>query len=105
MALKSIQLVLVANTAQAAIVQGAGSSQFPNLSGTVQDPLPVLISNLDPALTIYVGGPGVLPGTGTPIGPGSSRAFALIGSPVSDIPWVIGSSGATPTFAVLCGRQ
>lgn len=102
MALKSIQLVMSAVTAQAAIVQGSGSAQFKNAAGTLQDPLPVQITNLDPTITIWLGGSGVTAGSGTPILAGQSWVGNLYGT--SEIPWLIAASG-TPTAAVLLGRQ
>ena len=104
MALKSVQIAL-STTEQAVIVQGGGASQFANVGGTVDDPLPVIITNLDAAILIYVGGPGVTAATGTPIYPKLSLPMSLIGDPtVSDIPHCVAASG-TPSVAVLVGRQ
>lgn len=101
MSLKSIQLGLT-TAAQAAIVQGSGSTQFKNAAGTLQDPLPVQITNLDAAIIIYIGGPTVTSGTGTPIPAGGTWIGNLYG--VSEIPYLVAASG-TPTAAVLVGRQ
>lgn len=101
MALKSIQLTL-STTEQAAIVQGSGAAQFKNAAGTLQDPLPVQITNMDAAIIIYIGGAGVLSSTGTPIPAGETWIANLYGT--SEIPHLVAASG-TPTAAVLLGRQ
>jgi hypothetical protein len=105
MAFKSAQITLGNVSATQLIVQGAGATQFANIAGTVDDPLPVIVTNTDATIVIYVGGPGVTAATGTPVYPKTSFPMSLIGDPsISDIPFAIGASGA-PVVAVLCGRQ
>lgn len=101
MTLKAVQLSL-STTSQAAIVQGSGAGQFMNVAGNARDPLPVQIANIDPAITIYVGGPDVSASLGMPIAPGASWTANLYGT--SEIPWLVAASG-TPKAAVLLGRQ
>jgi len=100
-ALKSFQITTVAATATPLLVQGSGSSQVSTLTGTLQDPLPVLIQNIDAAITVYIGGPTVNAG-GYPLLAGQSLPLALYGP--SEIPYVYPASG-TPIVAVLVGRQ
>ena len=102
MALKSFQIATNSSTATPLLVAGSGASQVAALTGTLQDPLPVAIQNIDSAITIYIGGSGVTAATGYPLLAGQSFPFALYGS--SEIPYAISASG-TPVIAVLVGRQ
>lgn len=101
MAFKSVHLTLVSTTATAAIVQGSGSTQFKTTSGTLQDPLPVCITNTDKSVTVYLGGPDVTDSNGTPIPPGGQFPCNLYGT--GEIPYLY--STGTPIVAILCGRQ
>lgn len=98
MGFKAIQLT--AGAAQACLVQGSGAGQFKNISGTVQDPLPVSIKNEDPAVTMWWGGPDVSATKGQSIAPGATVVMNLYND--SEIPWLFAASG---TFSVVCGRQ
>jgi hypothetical protein len=102
MALKSFQIATNNATATPLLVVGSGASQIAALTGTLQDPLPVAIQNIDAAITIYLGGPGVTAVNGYPLLAGVSFPLALYGS--SEIPYAISASG-TPVIAVLVGRQ
>lgn len=102
MALKSAQIATNNTTPTALLVPGSGTTQFSPIQGTLQDPLPVLIQNVDAAITIYIGGSTVTAATGFPIAPGGSVPMALYGS--SEIPYAIAASG-TPKLALLVGRQ
>lgn len=100
--LKAIQLTLVADTATPCLVKGNGSgTTLKNISGTVQDPLPVEIKNEDGASIIWVGGSDVDMTHGQSIGPGASKAMNLYGE--SEIPYVWSTD--TPIVSVLVGRQ
>jgi hypothetical protein len=101
-AFNSAQIATNASTATPLLVQGVSTGQFKNIAGTIQDPLPVAIQNIDAAIVIYVGGPTVTAATGYPVDPGGSIPMALYGS--SEIPYAISASGV-PLVAVLVGRQ
>jgi hypothetical protein len=85
------------------LVYGTSAGEFANISGTVQDPLPVLIQNIDASNTVYLGNEDVTTETGYPLGPNLSLALALVGQ-IVDIPYGIAASGS-PKVAVLVGRQ
>ncbi len=104
MALRSQAIALNTSTATPLLVKGTSSGQFPNISGTVNDPLPVIIQNNNASISITVGGPNVASEGGVVIPAGSSLQLSLIGSPVSDIPYAV-SASATPNATVICGRQ
>lgn len=97
MAFNSAQITLVANTATPLLVQGTTGTKFQNISGTVQDPLPIMFSIATG--TVYWGGPNV----------SNTNGFLLTaGSPIimniysNDIPYVYGSAVAV---SVVVGRQ
>lgn len=103
MAIKVVQLTLTADTATPTLVQGSGDAQFKNVSGQANDPLSVVIKNEDDAATVYWGGSNVDATHGQSLAPGASQTFALVGIPVSDIPYVY--STGTPIVSVAVGRQ
>jgi hypothetical protein len=72
-----------------------------NMYGTLQDPLPILLQNVDSSNTVYIGGPGVTSSTGYPLAPGGSIPLSLYGS---DIPIAISIAG-DPAIVILAGRQ
>jgi hypothetical protein len=97
----SAQITTGAVTPVPLLVQGSSAGQFKNIQGTIQDPLPVIILNLDAAITIYIGG-STAASCLFPLAPGGSLPMALYGS--SEIPYALSASG-TPLVAVLVGRQ
>lgn len=101
MAFKSQQITLVTSTITPLLVQGSSGTKFTQINGTVQDPLPVLIRNLDAAVTIWIGGPDVSATNGYELLPGESLPMSLYGS--SEIPYAF--AVGTPKLSVLCGRQ
>lgn len=102
MSLASAHIATNAATHTPLLVQGSGSGQFVNIVGSIQDPLPIIIQNLDATIVIYIGGPTVSAATGFPLAAGQSIPMSLYGS--SEIPYAISASG-TPSVAVLVGRQ
>lgn len=107
MALNTAQIATNATTATCLLVQGGTpqslvTGEFYNISGTIGDPLPVQIKNIDASITIYIGGANVTSSNGYPLLAGQSLAMQLLGS--GDLPYAI-SASATPTMAVLVGRQ
>jgi hypothetical protein len=100
MAFSARQITLVASTPTPLLVQGTTGTDFINIQGSLQDPLPVYIEVASGA-TVYLGGSdvsatkGMLLPTATPI------PLSLYGS--SEIPYVF--STGTPVVTVLCGRQ
>jgi hypothetical protein len=103
MGIKVIQLTLTADTATPTLVQGTGDDQFRNISGQVNDPLSVVIKNEDESAVVWWGGEDVDDTHGQSLAPGASQVFALVGIPVSDIPYVY--SIGTPIVSVAVGRQ
>jgi hypothetical protein len=101
MALASRQVATNAVTAVPLLVQGSGASQFKNIAGSIQDPLPIIIQN-NSAILIYIGGPDVTTSNGFPLAAGQSLPMALYGT--SEIPYAIAAS-ATPSISILAGRQ
>jgi hypothetical protein len=102
MAFSARQITLVTGTATPLLVLGSGSgSTFKTVAGTIQDPLPVLITNLDAVITIYIGGSDVSGTAGVPLAAGQSLTLSLYGS--SEIPYAYATG--TPKIAVLVGRQ
>lgn len=101
---KTALIATNSTTATPLLVAGTGAGKFSNLNGNVGDPLPVLISNADGSILVYLGGPDVTAANGFPLAAGESTPLSLIGVPVSDIPYAISASGV-PNVAVLVGRQ
>lgn len=101
MALKARQITLVTSTATPLLVKGSGGTQFNNVTGNIQDPLPIVIQNLDAAITMWIGGPDVSATTGIELLAGQSMPMNLYGE--SEIPYVF--AVGTPIVAVLVGRQ
>ena len=99
MAFNTASITLVASTATALLVQGGGANQFKNISGTLQDPLPVIIVNTSATAT-FIGGSGVT-ATGFPLIQNVPVVMALYGP--SEVPYAF--SAGTPTINVLVGRQ
>lgn len=100
MAIKARQITLVTSTATPLLVKGTGATQFGNISGTITDPLPIMIKNEDSATTVWVGGSDVDATHGMSIAPGTSLTFNVYGN---DIPYVF--AVGTPIISVLVGRQ
>ena len=102
MALLSRHIVTSHTTAAPVLVQGTTGTKFPIIVGSLQDPLPIILQNLDAAINIFIGGPDVSSSNGYALAPGASLPMQLFGE--SEIPYIVAASG-TPTLAVLCGRQ
>jgi hypothetical protein len=97
-ALRSRQITLSASTITPLLVQGTSGTQFPNITGTTSDPIPV--SFMITSGTVYYGGPDV----------SASNGMVMVANvPVNwniysnDIPYVF--SAGTPVVTVVCGRQ
>ncbi len=99
MAIKSAQVTLGNVTAIPIIT----SDIFTQTTGANGDELPALVANVDPAITVYLGGLGVTSATGTPLAPGQSLSFRFMGAEATTL-YAVGASG-TPKVAVLLGRQ
>lgn len=102
MAFSSKQITLVTSTITPLLVKGSGSgTTFKNITGSLSDPLPVLVRNLDATVTIWIGGSDVSATNGYELLAGESLALSLYGE--SEIPnaFAVG----TPKLSVLCGRQ
>jgi hypothetical protein len=83
---------------------GGADTTFKNTSGSVGDPLPVLVTNLAAATdVVWVGGPGVSSSTGTPIQPLASLPFSFIGTDAQFL-YAIASGGNT-SVSVFLERQ
>lgn len=106
MALRTQAIALNAVTATPLIVKGTTTGTFPNPSGTTGDPLPVVLQNNDPAISVTVGGPNVATEGGIVLLPAGIYPMSLIGDQpiVTDIPYAIAASG-TPNLTVQLGRQ
>lgn len=95
------QITLVGSTATPCLVQGTSGTEFPNVTGSVSDPVPCTIKNEATDTTVvYVGGPDVDDTNGQSLPPGASQTYNLYDS---DIPYVW--SSGTPVVSVLCARQ
>lgn len=101
MAFKAIQITLVESTATPLLVQGSGDGQLKNITGSLQDRLPLVIQNLDDTDVLYIGGPDVTDSLGISIPVGGSISFDLYGEDA--IPYAY-SAGAI-VVGVLAGRQ
>lgn len=108
MGVHSVQITVGTGTAVPLVVPGAGAggadTSFINTSGSISDPLPVLVTNLAAATdVVWVGGPGVTSSTGTPIQPLASLPFSFIGTDAEDLFAI--ASGASTSVAVFAERQ
>ena len=108
MGVHSVQISVTTGAAVPLMVFGPGAggadTTFKNISGTVGDPLPVLVTNLAAATdVVYVGDQTVTTSTGTPIQPLASLPFNFVGSDAHHL-WAIASGGNT-SVAVLALRQ
>lgn len=70
-------------------------------AGTVNDPVPILISNLDATNPVYLGGSGVTANTGAKLAAGASITRNVVGN---DSEYAI-ATGGTVLVAVEAGRQ
>ena len=102
MAFNSVQIATNSSTTTALFVQGSGAGKLLNLTGSVTDPVPLLVKNMDASITIYIGSSTVSSSTGYPLLAGATFPIALINS--GDILYGISASG-TPNIAILAGRQ
>ena len=71
--------------------------------GSLIDPIPVQVKNMDATITVYLGGPGVTSSTGYPLLAGASISFGFVAGD-EDALYVIAASG-TPKMAWLALRQ
>ena len=102
MSLSARQITLSDSAATPLLVEGITGTEFRNIEGSLQDPLPLLLQNLDNTIDIWIGGEDVSTTKGWLLVPGASIPMQLFGS--SEIPYAIAASG-TPVIAVLVGRQ
>lgn len=102
MAFKSANLTLTASTATPLLVKGTGTGQFNNITGTVEDPIPVMIMNTSVTSTV-IGGPnaGSAGDLGFPLIQNVPLVMNLYGP--TEIPYAF--STGTPTIYILVGRQ
>jgi hypothetical protein len=100
MAFSCRQITLVGSTATPILVQGTSGTKFENITGSVQDPLPVYIS-VPTGSTVYLGGSDVSATTGILLPTATLTPLGLYGA--NEIPYVY--STGTPIVSVLCGRQ
>lgn len=70
-------------------------------AGTFNDPLRIIIDNLDASNPVYVGDSAVTSGTGTPIVKGGQLVLEVVGN---DSMYAI-STGGTVAVSVTVGRQ
>lgn len=109
MAFNANQITVSNATPTALLVQG-GTPQSPtagsfyNITGSANDPLPVIIKNTDASITVFIGGnqQTLTTGNGYPLLAGASLPMTLLNS--GDIPYALAASGS-PKVAVLVGRQ
>lgn len=92
--------IATSTTAVPLLVQGTSGTSFPNILGSLQDPVPVTIKNESATQIVYVGGPDVSATLGQSIAAGGSETYNLYGA---DIPYAW--SSAAGTVSVLAGRQ
>jgi hypothetical protein len=100
MAFNSAQITLAASTATPLLVQGTTGTEFQNVAGSLQDPIPVQILN-NSGTAVWIGGPGVTASNGYPLLEGSPLTWNLYGT--SEIPYAF--SAGTPVIYVIIGRQ
>jgi hypothetical protein len=98
MALNTQQITLVASTATPLLVVGSTGTDFLNITGNLQDPLPCTF--MVASGTVYWGGPNVSATNGFLMVANAPVTLALYGS---DIPYVY--SAGTPVVYVAVGRQ
>ena len=98
MALATQQITLVASTPTALLVQGTTGTKFANITGNLQDPLPVQF--MIASGTVYWGGPNVSATNGFPMTANVPVVMALY---KNDIPYVF--STGTPVVYVAVGGQ
>lgn len=70
-------------------------------AGTVNDPVPIVVENLDATNPVYLGGSAVTSGTGVKIAAGGSLTFNAVGN---DSVYAI-ATGASVTVSISAGRQ
>ena len=75
-------------------------ARFKNQLGTLADPIPVTLQNIDATNNVYVGGADVSATNGYLLAKGATVQITVVGSP----PYALAAAG-TPIVAVLCGRQ
>ena len=92
-------LVTVSSTAATPVL---ASPRFATLSGTLSDPIPVVILNTDAAITIYIGGSDVAAANGFPLVHGAQLQVSIEAR--TSGPYALAASGA-PVLAVLATRQ
>jgi hypothetical protein len=80
--------------------QGSATAQI-YMAGTVNDPVPIIIENLDASNPIYLGPSNVTSSTGTKVAAGGSITRNVVGN---DSEYAI-STGGTVAVAVEVGRQ
>lgn len=97
----SAQVTPAADTPTILMVKGTGDDQFNNIGGTIQDPTPVRIKNLDDAILVYIGGPDVTVDDGYPLGPAEFIDLRLLSG---DVVYALAASG-TPLVGIFAGRQ
>lgn len=84
------------------ITSAAGNSQQGIVfAGTPTDPVPIVITNLDPTNPVYLGQYDVASNSGTKLPPGGSLTRSVVGN---DSEYAI-ATGATVTVSVEIGRQ
>lgn len=103
MGVNSAQISVSSVTATQLIVQGTGAGQFRNTTGNVSDPFPTTLQNMDAAITIFLGGPGVTTGNGFPLKAGVTIPFSWLNVDATGL-FGLAASG-TPLLAILAGRQ
>lgn len=101
MAFSSRVVTVGAASATPLLVLGTGSgTTFKNIQGTLQDPLPVIVTNTG-AATLFIGGSDVTNVNGFPLAQNQSLPMALYNP--SEIPYAYSVAGTT--VPVLVGRQ
>lgn len=103
MPLRARQITLVASTATPLLVKGTTGTKFPNIAGTVSDPIPIQLRNEDAAAIIWIGGPDVDATHGQSLKPGETMPLNVYGFDGLEIPYAF--STGTPIISVLAGRQ
>lgn len=96
----ALSFQITTSTTVQAVFTNAG---IKNMSGSINDPLPVQLKNIDATNTIYIGGPAVSSSTGYPLLAGQSISTAWLQQEVTTLYCV--ASASTPILAVLTARQ
>jgi hypothetical protein len=96
------QITLVTSTATPLLVKGTTGTQFPNITGSVTDPIPVTIKNESASggTVVYIGGPDVSATAGQSLPGQASMTVNLYGA---DVPYAF--AVGTPVVSLLLGRQ